>query len=274
MPTLELGPDDAIHYEHDAPSSPGGVTFVFVNAITGDTALWQSRLGPALRAAGNGTLAWNFRGQAASRYRPGTRLDDRLIIADLKRLLAEVKPARPVLVGLSIGGLYAARAVIEGAEAAGLVLLNTLRKVGPRIAWLNDATARVMEVGGPALMRDLLTPLLFGPDWLAANRKDFLQAGARYEPMDTSSGQFELIRRMGEADWDIPYERLTLPTLVVSGRCDRVFYDDADVAELFARLPQGRRVDLPGAGHMLPAETPDRLAELLLSFAASDLRSH
>lgn len=271
MAMLEIGPEDALHYEHDAPSAAGGVTFVFVNAITGDTTLWQAKVGPALRAAGHGTLAWNFRGQPKSRFRAGTRLDDRLIIDDLKRLLADLQPTRPVLVGLSIGGLYAARAVAEGAEAAGIVLLNTLRKIGPRIAWINDSTARVMEVGGPALMRDVMTPLLFGPDWLAANRKDFLKPGARYEPMDTSSGQFELIQRMAEADWRIPYERLALPTLVVSGLCDRVFYDAADVAELFGRLPQARRIDLPGAGHMLPAEAPERLTELLLGFATDDL---
>ena len=271
MPLLQLGPEDALHYEHDAPASAGGVTFVFVNAITGDTGLWQAAVAPALRAAGHGTLAWNFRGQALSRFKPGTRLDDRTIVADLQHLLAALAPGRPVLVGLSIGGLYAARAILGGSPADGLVLLNTCREIGPRIAWMNDATARLMAVGGAALMRDLMTPLIFGPDFLAAHRAEFLKPDTDYAPMDTASGQYELIRLMGAADWRIDYARLDLPTLVVTGPHDRIFYDAEVVARQAALLPRGRRIDFPEAGHLLPAEVPDRLVAALLAFARDDL---
>ncbi|BCX18872.1 MAG: 3-oxoadipate enol-lactonase [Geminicoccaceae bacterium] len=266
MATFELGPRDALAYEQVAPSAPGGLTFVFVNAITGDIGQWRA-VGERLAAAGHGTLAWNFRGQAGSRFTPGTRLDLPLIVSDLRRLLDGLRPPRPVLVGLSIGGLYAARAILEGAEAKGLVLLNTLRKPGVRLDWINAAVVRVMEVAGPLLMRDLMTPLLFGPAWLAAHRAECLLPGTRYEPLDPASGQMELLRRMGEADWDVPWERLDLPTLVVSGLRDRVFYDARDVAGLAARLPRARRVDLPEAGHLLPVEAPEELASALLAFA-------
>ncbi len=266
MAVLELGPEDALAYEHVPPSGPTGLTFVFVNAITGDLGQWRA-VGEPLRAAGHGTLAWNFRGQAGSRYTPGARLDTEAIVGDLRRLLEALRPVRPVLVGLSIGGLYAARAILAGAEARALVLLNTLRKPGVRLDWINAAVVRVMEVAGPLLMRDLMSPLLFGPTWLSAHRAECLLPGTRYQPLDPGSGQMELLRRMGEADWNVPWERLDLPTLVVSGLCDRVFFDAGDVAELAGRLPHGRRVDFAGAGHMLPVEVPERLAEALLAFA-------
>lgn len=266
MPLLELGPQDALAYEHLAPSARDGLTFVLVNAITGDITQWRA-LGERLAAAGHGTLAWNFRGQAGSRFTPGTRLDAPLIVGDLRRLLDGLRPTRPVLVGLSIGGLYATRALSDGARAEALVLLNTLRKPGVRLDWINAAVVRMMEVAGPLLMRDLMTPLLFGPGWLEAHRRECLLPDTRYEPLDPASGQMELIRRMVEADWEVPWERLELPTLVVSGLQDRVFFDARDVAELAARLPRARRVDLPEAGHILPAEVPDRLADVLLAFA-------
>ena len=266
MATFELGPRDALAFEHAPPATANGLTFVFVNAITGDIAQWRA-VGERLRGAGHGTLAWNFRGQAGSRFAPGTRLDLPLIVGDLLRLLDGLRPARPVLVGLSIGGLYAARAILEGAPACGLVLLNTLRKPGVRLDWINAAVVRVMEVAGPLLMRDLMTPLLFGPAWLEAHRAECLLPDTRYEPLDPTSGQMELLRRMGEADWNVPWERLDLPTLVVSGLQDRVFFDARDVAELAARLPRGRRLDLPEAGHMLPVEVPEALAEALTGFA-------
>jgi len=40
------------------------------------------------------------------------------------------------------------------------------------------------------------------------------------------------------------------------------------VNELYATLPDARRVDLADAGHMVPAETPDALVTALKTFAA------
>ena len=182
MTVLQIGPQDGLYYEYDAPADDGACTFVFVNAITGSTDMWQGVIGPALRQAGFGTLAFNFRGQANSPFDPALDLTDSLIADDLKRLVAALGPSRPVLVGLSIGGLYAARAFLAGCPAAGIVLINTLRQIGPRISWINDGTVRAFEVGGPNLLRDTMTPLLCGPDFLAANRGKFLKPDTRYEP--------------------------------------------------------------------------------------------
>ena len=98
MALLTLGPGEGLHYEYDPPGD-GGQSFVFVNALTGNTAMWQAEIGPALRAEGYGTLAYNLRGQQDSPFTPGTRLDDELIAGDLARLLQEVEPPRPILVG-------------------------------------------------------------------------------------------------------------------------------------------------------------------------------
>ena len=44
-----------------------GVTFVFFNALTGDTsALGRRKSAPPFADAGHGTLMWNFRGQKDS----------------------------------------------------------------------------------------------------------------------------------------------------------------------------------------------------------------
>ncbi len=269
MPMLEIGPKDGLYYEYDAPVEGGSCTFVFVNAITGSTDMWQGAIGPALRGEGFGTLAFNFRGQPNSPFDPALDLTETTIAGDLKRLVDVLEPPRPVLVGLSIGGLYAARAFLAGCAAAGIVLVNTLRRIGPRIAWMNDATARALAIGGPDLLRDIMTPLLCGPDFLAANRSDFLKPETRYEPLPAESGQMNLVRCMGKSDWDIPYEKLTCPVLVMTGPHDRVFYDADVVQELYHRLPNARRSDIAEAGHMLPVETAENFIEALKDFGAA-----
>ena len=61
--------------------------------------MWQAEIGPAMRKAGYGTLAFNFRGQAKSTAKEGLVLNEPLITADLMKLLEHLNPPNPILVG-------------------------------------------------------------------------------------------------------------------------------------------------------------------------------
>ena len=78
-----------------------------------------------------------------------------------------------------------------------------------------------------------------------------------------------LLRWMGKSDWEIPYEQLTCPVLVMTGLHDRVFYDADVVGQLYRRLPDARRRDVAEAGHMLPVEAPERFVQALKEFAGT-----
>ena len=263
---IEVGPTDRIAYAHTPPSSAGGVTFVGFNALTGDMAGFENTLGEAVREAGHGTLWWDYRGQGQSPVGDDTLVGEGQIAGDAKRLIAEVAPIRPILLGLSVGGLYAARAWLAGAEATGLVFLNTLRRDGPRLNWINGALTRLAETGGLGLIKDAYLPLLTNESWQAENAGNFLQPGG-YTPLDRSVGIFRLIESGEQVDWDLPYEDLSLPVLNVTGLQDRIFYDEADVTRLLARLPDVRPVALADAGHLIPIERPQALSAELLTFA-------
>ncbi len=266
MSELRLGPQDSLYYEYDPPSDPG-MTFVFANAITGNTEMWQGIIGPTLRGHGYGTLAWNFRGQAHTEFAPGTALTPELVAGDFKRLLDAVAPPKPILVGLSIGGQFALHAHLLGAEAAAFVLINTLRMPGLRLEWINEGSFRAMRHGGAELLMDLMLPLIVNPEMLAKMRPARL-TDAPYQPLDPASGHYGLMQHAGEADWDLPYERIDRPVLIMTGLHDRVFYNADDVAALTARLPDARTVVFEDAGHLIPAERPEATAQALLDFAA------
>ncbi len=147
------------------------------------------------------------------------------------------------------------------------MLLNTLREIGPRIAWINEAMPKLVAAGGVRLFLDAIFPLLVNQDFAATARPGFLQ-DAPYEPIDPGHGHLNLMRHAGEADWAVDYSRLALPTLVITGLRDRVFLDRDVVDRLYATLPDARREDWPDAGHLLPQERPERLAESLARFGA------
>ncbi|MET9297282.1 alpha/beta fold hydrolase [Streptomyces sp. NPDC003077] len=59
--------------------------------------------------------------------------------------------------------------------------------------------------------------------------------------------------------------KLTMPTLVIWGTHDRVL-PPQQARKAFQRLPDARLVLLPGGGHLLPAEAPDRVLRVLTPF--------
>lgn len=265
MAELEIAPGEALFYEHD-PAGASGKTFVFVNALTGDTGMWQAAVAPALRAAGYGTLCYNFRGQARTRFSPDTALTPELVVADLNRLLDHLTPANPILVGLSIGGLFAARAQLARPRSLGLVLVNTLRKPGPRLDWINRAMVELARLGGSRLVMAANLPMIVNPETLATlEARTFTDEP--FAPMDPEDGLFRLMEGSRTADWDLPYEALHLPVLLMTGRHDRIFRIDADIAELAARLPDARAITFEDAGHLIPMERAEAFTRELRAFA-------
>ncbi len=266
MAELQLNADNSIFYLHYAPKRDSAPTVVFVNALTGSTDHWEATVAPMLRDQGFGTLSYNFRGQEKSTFSSGLELTNSLIVDDLVWLIEEIEPNRPVLTGLSIGGLYAAQAWARGTTVEGVVLLNTLREINPRIAWINDALPHYVATGGAALFMGLMMPLLTNPDFAAGVRPNYLMGP--YTPLETGHGHANLMRNSVDTDWNFDWASLNLPMLSITGLHDRVFRDANVIDRLYALLPDARREEWDNAGHLLPLERPERLAESLARFCA------
>lgn len=265
MPYLEIGSQDRLHYTEATPKRDGAATFVFVNALTGNANAWESAVAPRLREQGFGALSFDFRGQGRSAYAPGLKLTPQRMQEDFERLLTALSPKPAILVGLSLGGLLAARATLSGFEAQGLVLLNTLREVGPRLQWIGEAMPLILGAGGNGLYLDALLPMLVNPEFLTTATQG--APTGQYQGLAPEAGHAELARNAHLAEWDLPYEAVTTPTLVISGLHDRVFLDREAVNRLFARLPDAQAEAWADAGHLLPQERPERLARSLARFA-------
>jgi pimeloyl-ACP methyl ester carboxylesterase len=265
MTKLQIAPGENLYYEYDEPGARG-ITFVFVNALTGNTAMWQGGIAPALRDAGFGTLCYNFRGQAETGFGDDTELTPALVVDDLNRLLDHLAPPRPIPVGLSIGGLFAAQAELAAPRAAGLILINTLRKPSQRLAWIGRAMVELARLGGSRLVMAANLPSIAGPE-LLAKLWDTSFSEQPFVPMDPKDGLFRLMAGSVSTDWDFAYQRLGPKVLLMTGRYDRLFRIDADVAELKARIPEAREIVYSDAGHLIPVERPERFTGDLIAFA-------
>lgn len=114
MAELRIDDNNSLFFVYSPPHRNSVPTFVFINALTGSTDHWEAAIAPALRERGLGTLSYNFRGQGNSTFNPQIPLTNALIVTDLVSLMGSPGPSRPILTGLSIGGLYAAKACAGG----------------------------------------------------------------------------------------------------------------------------------------------------------------
>ena len=265
MPFLNLGGDTALFYSYCAPTAEKP-TFVFANSMSASTLVWENAIAPALRAEGFGTLSFDYRGQGQTKYGSHATLEPAEITDDIGRIVANVAPPHPILVGLSIGGLFAMRAILEGVPAIGLVLINTLRKPGPMVDWIIELEGRLIERGGMPLLMDVLRPMLASKEELARLRPTSLPTDG-YTPWPKDHPRHRLGAGVRFADWNVPYEDLQLPVLVLTGLHDQLFRVQADVDELVARIPDPTVVVFEDAGHALHEERTDRFLSEISRFA-------
>jgi pimeloyl-ACP methyl ester carboxylesterase len=175
----------------------------------------------------------------------------------------------PVLVGHSLGGMIAAEmACLAPADIPTLILVD------PFGVWLDEQPI-------PDLFAML--PFEFG-DYLFHDpaRAEQLLPGVSdlAEPEALRQFTIDTARQLGTAGkllFPIPNRRLskrlyrlTTPTLVVWGEDDRLMPAAHYAARWQSLVPHAQLATLPGAGHMLPYEQPDALAEAISRFAGRE----
>ena len=265
MSILKIDELNEIYYEFTEPKD-NGYTFVFVNALTGNTTAWNGAIGEKIIKEGNGFLAYNFRGQDKSKFDERLNLDTDLIVSDLCLLIEKLKLNNIILVGLSIGGLYASLAIEKGIKPQGLVLINTLRKNNIRLKWINETMVNVARYGGTALLMDMNMPVIASPSFLEKMKSNALNP-SNYKGLDENSGIFKLMEGSLTANWNIDWSKINVPVLVMTGHHDKVFRISDDIDEIAKSIKNVQRLEFNDCGHLIPLEKPIEFAVYLNNFA-------
>lgn len=258
-----------LHYLDWGPADAPPV--VLLHGITGHARVWDHlarRLTPARRV-----FALDQRGHGDSDpapdddYTVGTMADDVAAFAGSLRL------ERFALVGHSMGGRIAI--TYAGDHAARLERLVII-DIGPDINLAGLQRVRELMANAPERIESeewaveyirRANPLQ-DPDLL----RERVRHGLRRQPdgeltWKYAKGLREMMRagRRDAADLWEPLPRITCPTLVVRGAESDILA--SEVAKKMAeRLPDGRLVEIAGAGHTVPADRPEEFVREIRRF--------
>lgn len=231
-----------------------------------------------LGANGYRAMTLDLRGHGDSEWCPDKDYSIDRFVDDVHRVIADLDQP-PVLIGASLGGISSLLAAGESAEldVRGLVLVDIVPQA---------------EKAGIQRIRDFMLAHLDGFDSI----EDVVAAVSAYNPhRKPGSGSGEGLRknlRVGDDDrlywhWDPAFmggdrtpgaarnvERLRTaarqvqaPTLLVRGKMSDVVSDEG-VRDFLELIPNGRAIDVSGAGHMVSGDQNDAFNDAILEFLA------
>ena len=216
-----------------------------------------------------------FTHQASALQGPGVRVhisDAHTRAATLPHmaalLLAE-QPGTPVLIGASMGGMLALEMHRQAPHrVAALGLLGTTAR--PDTPELIALRAQACELFAAGRMHEVLRAnVLFAFHPINARAPGLV---ARYLAMIGRAGAQQLIKQnravMARVDSRPHLVRLACPVLLACGEADGLTPPEC-THEMAAAVPHARLEIVPGAGHMLTMEQPERVSALLQRWLAT-----
>jgi 3-oxoadipate enol-lactonase len=259
MPTLPTR-DAELYYEETGQ----GESVLLLHGLGGSTADWSASVEALARHYR--VLVFDVRGSGRSRdfRRPPGPFSVKQFADDAAALLNHRNAAPAHVVGLSMGGMIAFHLAVDHPH---LVRTLTIVNSGPALVprrlrdrlwiWLRLVVARLF---GPVGMAWLLARRLFPRPDQAPLRRAFRQGMARNDRRAYVATQRALV------GWSVldRIGTIGVPALIVASERD---YTPLAAKEAHARrMKQAGVVLVPGAGHALPIEAPEKFNAVLLAF--------
>lgn len=176
---------------------------------------------------------------------------------------------RVVLGGCSMGG-YVAMAVLRAAPSlvAGLVLVDTRAAADTSVARENRlSAAHRADTEGVEWIPDAMLPALLGPTTLASRPSVVAAVRSLITAQDPAAVSWAQRAMAARPDSGSLLSALSVPTLIVRGAEDSLI-PRAEAEALGELLPAAEVVELAGAGHLPPLETPVEFTSVLRSWLA------
>lgn len=251
-----------------------GRTFVLAHCWTGDRRVWGP-VAKLLVAEGHRVVLYDHRGHGASKAGShGLSID--ALAGDLRAVLEHLDLRNVTLGGHSMGGMCAQAFAVQHPDAfaervEALVLVATaceavgLGRLADKFAGRALSHRRLER----ALSHRRIGPTLVRGSVGRRPALAHLQAVAETFVATTAEARTSFFTSMREMNLTDGLPSVAVPVTVVGGTHDRLLPPrySRRIAEL---IPNARLVMLEDAGHMLPWEEPQQLAELFVTAAKEE----
>lgn len=239
-----------------------GRTVVLVHGLGASTVLWDavvSRLPAELRL-----IAVDLRGCGASRETEPAVLTPALWARDLRAVLVSLGATDAVLVGHSLGAAVALEHALQWPEAvAGLVLVCAEARLSDLAPRMQRSADLIRADGLEAWVRDYW---VLNPPFAPASVESAPEILDAYRTMLLANRASDYVRAceaiVNAEDLTPRLGAVTRPAAVVVGALDDRTVPEMG-REMAAALPNASLTEVADAGHTLPMEAPEDVAQAI-----------
>ena len=237
---------------------------LFVHGFPYDHSMWQAQVDEFSKDYM--CVSYDIRGLGESTAGDG-QVTMESFVDDLEKIIEELKPSKPILCGLSMGGYISLRALERMQETfSAVILCDTKSEADNNEGKLKRATGikRINEEGLAPFAKDFITNC-FG-DNFKQNRKEELQKiigkSSQFNPVGVKGCLFAMLSR---TDTTTSLSNIKLPTLIICGEQDTLTPPPV-MRDMFHRISNADFVEIPKAGHMTPIENPQLVNKAIRDF--------
>ncbi|WP_011579793.1 MULTISPECIES: 3-oxoadipate enol-lactonase [Chelativorans] len=248
-----------LHHRMRGPE--GRPVLAFSNSLGTDFRIWDDVA--ALLEGQYRLVLYDKRGHGLSEATPQPyAMTDH--VRDLAALLDHLGIREATIVGLSVGGMIAqGLAALRPDLIRALVLCDTAHKVGTEELW--SARIKTANESGIAPMAEGIMQRWFAPAFRTPENPDYVGYLAMLT-RQSPEGYAGTCAALRDADLTESTRALKVPALCVVG--DQDGSTPPDLVRELAGLIEGSRFEIiENAGHLPCIEQPEKIAELIRSFA-------
>lgn len=237
----------------------GERTLFFLHYFGGSSRTWQ----PVMErlAGGYRCLALDLRGWGDSDAVPEDACRTEDMAEDARQIIAALGLSRYTLVGHSMGGKAAQALASDPPPGLEQLLLVAPSPLSPEPMTEDDRASMKAAYGSEAASHETLEKIAclpLSPETEAAVIADNLRA---------SRAAWQAWADLGsKQDLSALAPKILVPTHVLSGTGDAVLSPEVQQQKVVARIPDATLTTVPDAGHLLPLEAPEIVADWLRAY--------
>ena len=266
---LALSNGITVNYRIDGPEEDpagGDAPWVtFVTGITNDVAMWADHV-PALSGKYR-LLRLDSRGHGASQATPAPYSFDQLT-ADVAGVWDVLGIARSHVVGIGLGGMTTMALALRYPDRVSAIVPTACRaEIVPEYEAIWPPMIEKSAAGGIEAIVDITATRWF-PDAFREAHPETMQHVKAMIRRTSLDGYHGCIRALLTAAFGARLAEIGMPALFVSGAIDALGGPPEVMADMAARVANGRQVTLPDAGHICSMANPRAFEAALLDFFA------
>jgi pimeloyl-ACP methyl ester carboxylesterase len=247
------------------PALEAATPYLLLHGVGSSSASWDEL---SKHLDGRRIIAPDYRGHGQSDApTPPYIAED--FVADALRIMDELGLAKVILVGFSIGALFAARIALEAPQRVErLVLVSSIANRSPEQRERAETRSALIRETPPSETAPGSAVRWFSPSFLQ-ERPDLVGLEVQVVSANRHQPYAASYQVLVENDPIGIVEGISVPTLVITGENDEGSTPDMSKA-LHARIKDSRLVIEPAVKHYIQIEKAARLAAEILDFVGAD----